>query len=60
MLINVMSTEETIDIFISDGRASAIVGDRGIGSPKYVEWRERGLQEQFSIIRVSETIFHAS
>ena len=59
MLINVTSTEETIDIFISDGRASAIVGDRGIGIPKCVERMERGLQEQFSIIRVSETIFHA-
>jgi hypothetical protein len=56
MPINVTSTEETIDIFISDGR---VVGDRGIGSPKCVERRKRGLQEQFSIIRVSETIFHA-
>jgi hypothetical protein len=34
MLINVTSTEQTIYIFISDGEASVIVGDRGIGSPK--------------------------
>jgi hypothetical protein len=36
MLINVTSTEQTIYIFISDGGASAIVGDRGIASPKRV------------------------
>ena len=34
MLINVTSTDQTIDIFISDGATSIIVGDRGIGSPK--------------------------
>ena len=34
MLINVTSTEQTIYIFISDGEASVIVGDRGIGSLK--------------------------
>jgi hypothetical protein len=28
MLINVTSTEQTIDMFISDGGASVIVGDR--------------------------------
>ena len=30
----ITSTEQTIYIFISDGEASVIVGDRGIGSPK--------------------------
>ena len=34
MLINVTSTEQTVYIFISDGGASVIVGDRCIGSPK--------------------------
>ena len=36
MLINVTSTEQTIYMFISDGGASVIVGDRGIACPKRV------------------------
>jgi hypothetical protein len=41
MLINVTSTDQTIDIFISDGELqSVIVGDWGIGSPKRVGGRE--------------------
>ena len=47
MLINVTSTEQTIYIFISDGEASVIVGDRGIGSPKGGGGRGDGLQEEF-------------
>ena len=31
MLINVTSADQTIYIFISDGRASVIVGDSGVG-----------------------------
>jgi hypothetical protein len=37
MLLNVTSADQTIYIFISDGGASAIVGDRGIVSPKCEE-----------------------
>jgi hypothetical protein len=37
MLINVTSTDQTIYILISDVRASAILGDRGVASPKYGE-----------------------
>ena len=59
MLINVTSTEQTISIFISDVGASVIVGDRGIDSPKRVGGRGHGLRENSSIIRVSDTIFHA-
>ena len=59
MLINVTFTEQTIYIFISDGGASVIVGDRGVGSPKLLGEREHGLQENSSIIKVSDTIFHA-
>jgi hypothetical protein len=41
MLINVTSTDQTIDIFISDGELqSVIVGDRGIGSPKRAGGRD--------------------
>jgi hypothetical protein len=41
MLINVTSTDQTIDIFISDGELqSVIVGDWGIGSPKRMGGRE--------------------
>ena len=60
MLINVASTEQTIYIFISDGGASVIVGDRGVASPKLLGGRGHGVQENVSIIRVSETLFHAS
>ena len=58
MLINVTSTDQTIYIFISDGEASVIVGDRGVASPKRVGGRGHGLREYSSIIRVSETLFH--
>ena len=34
MQINVMSKDQTIYIFISDGGASVIVGDGGLDSPK--------------------------
>ena len=50
MLINGTSTDQTIYIFISDGGASVIVGDRGVATPKSVwEGGERGdgLQETF-------------
>jgi hypothetical protein len=51
MLINGTSADQTIYIFISDGGASVIVGDRGVATPKSV-WggggeREDGLQEAF-------------
>ena len=59
MLINVTSTDHTFDICISDGGASVIVGERGIGSPKRVGGRRHDLQENVSIIRVCETLFHA-
>jgi hypothetical protein len=36
MLINVTSADQTIYIFISDGGASATVGDGGVASPKCV------------------------
>ena len=59
MLINVTSTEQTVYIFISDGGASVIVGDRGVDTHKRVGGRGHGLQENVSIIMVSETLFHA-
>ena len=41
MLINVTSTDQTIDIFISDGELQSVfVGERGIGSPKRVGGRD--------------------
>ena len=51
--------DQTFDISVSDGGASVILGDRGIGSPKLLGGREHGLQENYSIIRVSNTIFRA-
>ena len=59
MLINFTSTEQTIYISISDGGASVIVEDSGVGCPKRLGGRGHGLQENSSIIRVSDTIFHA-
>jgi hypothetical protein len=41
MLINITSTEQTIDIFISDGGASAVVGAGA--------WLPRGLPKRFRI-----------
>jgi hypothetical protein len=58
MLVNVTSTEETIYIFSSDVGAFVSVGDRGIASPKRAGGRGHGLQENSSIIKVSETPFH--
>ena len=59
MLLNVTSTEQTVYIFISDGGASVIVRDRCVDTPKRVGGRGHGLQENVSIIRASQTLFHA-
>jgi hypothetical protein len=40
MLINVTSTDQTFDISISDGGASVILGDKGIGSRKRLGGRD--------------------
>jgi hypothetical protein len=61
MQINVTSTDQTFDISISDGGASVILGDKGIGSRKRLGGgggRDL-MQENSSNIKVSDTIFHA-
>jgi hypothetical protein len=40
MQINVTSTDQTFDISISDGGASVILGDKGIGSRKRLGGRD--------------------
>jgi hypothetical protein len=42
MLINGTSADQTIYIFISDGGASVIVGDRGVPTPKCVGGGRKG------------------
>jgi hypothetical protein len=59
MLINVTSTDQTFDISISEGGASVIVEGQGRRQPQTFGREGHGIQENSSIIRVSDTIFHA-
>ena len=51
MLINGTSADQTLYIFISDGGASVIVGDRGVATPKSA-WEGGGRKGRWSPGRV--------
>ena len=50
MLLNVTSTEQTVYIFISDGGASVIVGDRGVDTPNVWEGGDMVSRRMFQLL----------
>ena len=56
MLINGTSADQTLYIFISDGGASVIVGDRGVATPKSA-WEGGGGAKGEMVSRKSFRIF---